>query len=152
MKFANYCLGLSLVIALSAGAETSSLTPDDWYQNHYAPLWKDNAWDKLEDFSTFYDETIYVHPPEGEAKAVTSRKWLAKSLREWKSEGWLGGDVAEFQSDQLNLSTVTFKVKWRDWYADDREEFSCGWYLADLKNTGWIFTQYADIDCAEHGL
>jgi len=144
--------GLCLLVTLFVRAESTALAVDDWYQNHYAPLWKEDSWDKLEEASTFYDETLYLHPPEGPMIAVDSRAWLAESLAGWKSDGWVSSVVAEYQSDQLNPSTTMFKVKWRDWYADGHEEFSCGWYVADLEGDGWVITQYGEIDCAEHGL
>lgn len=150
MKILVSCIGLSLLVALPAHAETQSV--DDWYQNLYAPLWKENAWNKLEEGLAFYDETLYLHPAEGPITAVDSREWLAKSLAGWKADGWLGSAVTELRSDQLNPSTVAFKAKWKDWYTDGTEEFSCGWYVADLEGDTWVFTQYAEIDCAEHDI
>jgi hypothetical protein len=134
---------------LPAFADTSAV--DDWYQNSYAPLWKEAPWDKLEEVLAYYDETLFLHPPDDKMTAVDSREWLARNLANWKSDGWLGSAVAKYRSDQLNTSTAMFKVKWRDWYADGSEEFSCGWYAADLDGESWVFTQYAEIDCAEHG-
>lgn len=150
MKMLTLQFGLYLLLALSARAETSAV--DDWYQNDYAPLWKENPWEKLEDTVGYYDETLYLHPSEDAITAVDSREWLARNLAEWKSDGWLGSAIAEYRSDQLNPTTTMFKVKWRDWYADGSEEFSCGWYVADLEGDTWLFTQYAEIDCAEHDL
>ena len=152
MKRLCFVTGLSLLVALPALAETTTLSADDWYQNHYAPLWKENPWDKAAEGSAFYNETLYLHPPDGPMTAVASRTWLSNSLATWKSDGWLGSVVAEYRSDLLNSSSVTFKVKWRDWYTDGREEFSCGWYMADLDSDGWAFTQYAEISCADHDL
>lgn len=150
MKISILGIGLFVLAALSALAETPAV--DDWYRNDYAPLWKEEPWDKLEEALAYYDETLYLHPPGGPVTAVNSREWLARSLAGWQSDGWLGSAVAEYRSDQLNPSTAMFKVKWRDWYADGEEEFSCGWYVADLEGDTWVFTQYAEISCAEHGL
>lgn len=150
MKTSIMFIGLIHLLALPAFADTSAI--DDWYQNSYAPLWKEAPWDKLEEAMAYYDETLFLHPPDDEITAVDSREWLAGSLAGWKSDGWLGSAVAEYRSDLLNPSTVMFKVKWRDWYADGSEEFSCGWYVADLDGESWVFTQYAEIDCAEHDL
>ena len=126
MKLLIWCIILSWLSVSSARADTSALAADDWYKNQYAPIWKENTWDKLEEVAGFYDETISYHPPNGNFTTIVSRTWLKESLQEWKSDGWLGSDIAAFQSDQLNLSTVTFKIMWRDWYADGHEEFSCG--------------------------
>lgn len=152
MKNVLWWVGLSLFVVLSIGAEPAAQDADDWYQNHYAPLWKESPWEKAEEALAFYDQTLGLHPPEGPAVAVSSRAWLFESLEEWKSDGWLGSVVAEYRSDQLNPSTVVFKVKWLDTYVDGEEEFSCGWYMADLDSGGWAFTQYAEIDCAKHQL
>ena len=152
MRTGAFWIGLSLLVAMSVQADTATQAVDDWYLKQYTPLWKENAWDKLEEATVYYDETIYLHPADGTITPVDSREWLAKSLEGWKSDGWLGSDVAEYRSDQLNPTTVAFKAKWRDWYADGREEFSCGWYIADFDGDRWVFTQYGEIDCAEHDL
>ena len=152
MKYLTWCIVLPCLAVLSAEAETTAPTADDWYKNQYAPLWQENSWDKLEEIAGFYDKTISYHPLDGNITTIRSRPWLAENLQEWKSDGWLGSDIAAFQSDQLNLSTTTFKTMWRDWYADGHEEFSCGWYMADFKGDGWKFSQYIEIDCAEHDL
>ena len=152
MKYLTWCIILSCLAVLSAEAETTVPTADDWYKNQYAPLWKENSWDKLEELAGFYDKTISYHPLDGNITTIRSRPWIAENLQEWKSDGWLGSDIAAIQSDQLNFSTTTFKTMWRDWYADGHEEFSCGWYTADFTGDGWKFSQYVEIDCAEHDL
>ena len=152
MKTMTRYIGLSLLVASFFGAETMSQDADDWYQNHYSPLWKEKPWDKVEEGLVYYAATLYLHPPDGAVNTVNSREWLSKSIAGWKSDGWTGSVVAEYQSDHLNQSTVAFKVKWQDFYADGSEEFSCGWYVADLEDERWVFTQYAEIDCAEHDL
>lgn len=152
MRTKTFWIGLPLLFAMSVQADTTTEAVDDWYLTQYTPLWKENAWDKLEEATVYYDETLYLHPPDGPITPVDSREWLAKSLEGWKADGWLGSDVAEYRSDRLNPTTVAFKARWRDWYADGSEDFSCGWYLADLKGDRWVFTQYGEIDCAEHDL
>ena len=32
------------------------------------------------------------------------------------------------------------------------EDFECSWYLADARGDTWVITQFAMIDCDEHGL
>jgi len=137
---------------LSAQAETASIGADEWYRNHYAPIWKENSWDKLDEAASHYDKTIQVHPPAGGVEHVDSHQWLAASLQEWKADGWIGSDIAAYQFDQLNPSSATFKVKWRSWYVEADEDFECSWYLADARNDAWVITQYATIDCEEHSL
>ncbi len=152
MKFLAWCIKLSLFVVLSSQAETIALSPDDWYQNQYAPLWKENPAQNVEKAAGYYAEIVYLHPPEGPIEAVSSREWIAESVAGWISDGWLGSAVANLRSDRLNPTTTAFKAKWRDWYADGSEDFSCGWYLADLDGDRWLITQYGEIDCAEHNL
>jgi len=152
MRTKTFWIGLPLLFAMSVQADTTTEAVDDWYLKQYAPLWKEKPWEKVKEGAVFYDETLYLHPPDGPITPVDSREWLARSLEGWKSDGWLGSDVAELRSNRLNPTTVAFKARWRDWYTDGTEEFSCGWYLADLKGDRWVFTQYAEIDCAEHDL
>ena len=90
--------------------------------------------------------------PNPATKETVRTHGIANGIEEWRSDGWLGSDIAGYQSDLLNATTAVFKVKWRDRYADGNEEFECGWYMADLKSNGWVISQYADIDCAEHDL
>ena len=143
---------VSWLSVVSVQAETANHGADEWYKNHYAPLWKENSWDKLDEAAAHYDKTIQVHPPTGDVTQVDSRQWLQESLQEWKADGWVGSDIAAYQFDQLNPSTATFKVKWRSWYVEADEDFECSWYLADARSGSWVITQYATIDCAEHSL
>ncbi len=152
MKTLMWCIGLTWLATLSAQAETAVPTADDWYQNQYAPHWKDKAWDKIDVFTTYYSQTIHVRESDGAIYTADSKPWLGEDLQEWQAEGWLGSDIAAYRSDLLNPTTATFKVKWRDWYDDGSEELSCGWYMADIVDGRWVFTQYADIDCAAHDL
>ena len=151
-KIANWMWTVEKVDCPTDPSRDKSPNPDDWYQNQYAPLWMEKPWDSVAQVVAFYDATIFLHSGDEAATATPSRQWLASQIAGWQADGWLGSAVAEYQSDRLNPTTVTFKVKWRDWYADGHEEYSCGWYLADLANGGWAFTQYADVDCAAHGM
>lgn len=149
MKIAGINAGLLLLFAAPALAES---TADDWFLNHYASFWSDNPTEKLEEGVGHYAETVYLHPADGNVTAVNGREWLAGLLIEWASDGWLTSEVAELKSDQVNTTTATFTVKWKDRYEDGSEEFSCSWYVADLDGETWLVTQYADIGCADHGL
>ena len=152
MKIIISCVGLLLLVTVAGRAETVPPDPDDWYQNQYAPLWKENTWDKVEQAATYYDETVYLHPPDGSLTAVSGLDWLTTAIAGWKADGWLGSAVVGYRSDRLNSSTIAFYTKWHDWYAEGHEDYSCGWYLADLKDNVWVFTQYAEIDCTERDL
>jgi len=142
---------IALLTTSIACADSTAPNPEDWYKNNYAPIWETGATDKLEPALRYYNQTIQVHEPAGELKSVTSRVWLEGSLRLWASEGWLSSDLEGFTMDQLNASTVMFKSSWRDKYANGSESITCGWYLADLQDGVWLFTNYAEIECAEHG-
>jgi hypothetical protein len=83
---------------------------------------------------------------------VTSRLWLSQGIEGWRSDGWVSSILAGYQLDQLNPSTALFKSKWLDLYEDGSEEFSCAWYMADLNGGRWTFTDYAEIECADHDL
>jgi hypothetical protein len=147
-----WCIILVGPVVFTASADQTPPDPDDWYQNQYAPVWKDHPWEKLEEFMLYFDESIGYHSSDKAPAELLSRAWLAESLAAWRSEGWVSSEVAGYRSDRLNAFAITFKAKWRDEYEGGVEEFSCGWYMADFKEGRWIFTQYADLDCAEHNL
>ena len=42
---------VSWLSVVSVQAETANHGADEWYKNHYAPLWKENSWDKLDGFA-----------------------------------------------------------------------------------------------------
>lgn len=151
MKFLACISSVVLLATPAAGTESIPRDPDAWYRNHYAPLWEENTWDKVDEISSYYGETVYVHPPDGPITPVNGQEWLAEAIGGWKADGWIGSDLVDIELQEINASTVTFKTRWLDRYVDDFEEYSCGWYLADLTNGRWLFTQYAEIDCAEHG-
>ena len=73
MKTSVMFIGFVHLLALPAFADTSAV--DDWYQNSYAPLWKEAPWDKLEEVLAYYDETLFLHPPDDKMTAVDSREW-----------------------------------------------------------------------------
>ena len=152
MKQLVFVIVLSWLTVVPTGADEAISGADDWYRDHYIPIWKENTWDKLEAVGSHYARTIYFHPREGSVEALDSRQWLDGLLQEWKLAGWLGSDVPAYQFDQLNPSTATFKTKWRSWYVDGSEDVECWWYMADARNDGSVVTQVAVIDCDDHGL
>jgi hypothetical protein len=152
MKQLMILIAVFWLSVMPAQAQAVTQGADEWYRNHYAPIWKENSWDKLDEAAAHYDKTILVHPPGGDVELVDSRQWLAKSLQEWKSGGWVGSDIAGYEFDQLNPSTAAFKIKWRSWYVEADEDFECSWYLADARGDTWVITQFAMIDCEEHKL
>ena len=123
-----------------------------WYEDSYAPLWEKAPWDHVEAIASHYDETIVSHSADGSVETGNSLQWLSSGISEWKEEAWISSDVVTLETDVLNPTTAVFKSKWRDVYSDGSEEFSCGWYLADLQDGKWAFSAYADIDCETHKL
>jgi hypothetical protein len=146
------CAALVALFTTSTLAETTAPDPQDWYQNQYAPVWAEKPWDKLEQIWEYYSETIFVHDVDEPLATTSTRHWLMPLMRQWQADGWTGSTLAGLRMDRLNESTASFKVKWHDFYEGGHEEFSCGWYLADLRNNSWAFTQYATINCESHKL
>jgi hypothetical protein len=152
MRLIVVCALLSLNITASAEDEPSVPSADDWYKSEYAPLYLDKPWDRLDELMEHFAETIRVHDGDSVDGVVNSREWLGGALQEWKIEGWLRSELAEYQSDHLNLHAVSFKVKWRDYYSGGNVGYECGWYLANLKDDKWMITGYATISCRDHGM
>jgi hypothetical protein len=146
-----FCLifGLSSTFAR---AESIVPDPNDWFKNQYAPTWKDVPWNHVDEIAKFYAETISVHSPGNTEPMVPSLPWLSQIINSWKSDGWVSSILLGSQSDRLNHSAVLFKAKWLDMHSDGSEEFSCGWYMADLFHGRWLVVAYAEIECKDHQL
>lgn len=65
MRNITVLISLAFLFSSPANSEDELMSPADWYQNHYARIWKENSWDKLEEIAFFDDETLYVHSPDG---------------------------------------------------------------------------------------
>ncbi len=135
-----------------AVADTSTADPEEWYVKGYAPHWNEAPWESLEQISAYYDQKILSHDASGKIESVTSQEWLDVAIKGWQADAWTGSELVGIQTDRLNESTVAFKSRWLDHYKDREDEYSCGWYLADLRDGSWVFTNYADIDCTDHGM
>ena len=96
--------------------------------------------------------TLLSHDASGKIESVISQEWLDVAIKGWRADAWTGSELVGIQTDRLNESTVVFKSRWLDHYKDREDEYSCGWYVADLRDGSWVFTNYADIDCADHGM
>lgn len=149
----RYLVSLALaLIASAACAESTIPDPETWYRDGYAPLWADKPGEFIPEMLTYYSDTVETHSSDGGIRRDSKREWLAIPLQQWLSEGWVGADLKQLRTDRINAATTSFKASWVDRYADQPEEKSCGWYLADLVDGRWQFTAYADIDCAQHDL
>jgi len=111
----------------------------------------EEPWTKGDQTSRFYAAQIQDHEPAGEIVTYESIPWMEGLLKMWKNDGWLRSEIAELRVTRINASTTSFMARWDDFYKAREDEFSCGWYLADLIDGQWKFTHYATIDCAAHG-
>lgn len=129
--------------------EASTPAADEWYKASYAPLYDDKPWSKLEEIVPYYTETIHDHD---DGVVYNSREWISEALQEWKIEGWIRSELAELEYDLLNPTTATFKAKWRDYYSGGNINYECAWYLSDFDDDKWLISEFATINCDEHGL
>ena len=126
---------LAGVITFSAAvADDGTRSAADWYAQDYASLWEENPGDKAEEIASHYAETLMSHSADGSVTSSNARESLTASIRGWLEEGWLTSEAVNVETDVLNPTTAVFKAKWLDIYADGSEEYSCGWYLADLQD------------------
>ncbi|MGI9263466.1 MAG: hypothetical protein ACR2QU_00970 [Gammaproteobacteria bacterium] len=150
---------LTLLFALCVAAplyaqddeeEVTIPAADEWYKADYAPLYNDKPWDKVDEIVAFYAETLHEHGEGGGSH--NAREWASGLLEEWKIEGWIRSELADLKTDMLNPTTASFKAKWRDYYAGGNIGYECSWYLADFTDGKWVISEYAVINCSDHGL
>lgn len=148
-----YGLIVSAFFVASVGQAADAPTPDPetWYLETYGSMWAEEPWTKGDQTSRFYAAQIQDHEPAGEIVTYESIPWMDGLLEMWKNDGWLRSEIAELRVTRINASTTSFMARWDDFYKAREDEFSCGWYLADLIEGQWKFTHYATIDCAAHG-
>lgn len=143
-------LWIGLLASTNVLAETSD--HDQWFQKEYALLWADKPWNNRDEITAYYTESFTEHPTDNFQQVYSNEDVLGNDLASWQKDGWLSSDVVGYKSELLNETTATYKIKWRDSYADASEELQCAWYMADFTGEKWLFTQYADIDCTAHGM
>lgn len=140
--------GLAIVFCVSAHADGQSPDPEQWYREGYAPLWADRPSERVAEILTYYADEIETHEPDGTVSREPKVGWMP--MDEWVAEGWIDSELTGLETDRINTTTATFKARWLDHYESGKEETTCGWYLAKLREGRWQFTDYADIDCADH--
>ena len=121
---------------------------DKWFRDGYAALYYENAWDRRDEFAQYIAEEIVVRSDDG-LTATDVNGFVVDSLDGWRSEGWLGTDVASLRTELLNETTALFDVKWLDRNDDGSTEVSCGWYVADKVRGKWLLSQYIAMACAD---
>jgi len=138
---------LIALFALPASADTAEGL-DKWFRDGYAALYVENSWEHADKFAQYFAEIITVRSDNGMAEADVN-SFVVDSLEEWRSEGWLGTDVAELDTKLLNAKTAVFDVKWRDRNGDGSTSYECGWYVADKLNGKWLLSQYIAMTCTD---
>ena len=142
------CTALLLtLLAMPAYADTAAEL-DQWFRDGYAALYVENSWDKADQFGQYFADEILYRSDEGLVKADVN-SFVIDSLEPWRSEGWLGTDVAALDTRLLNDTTAVFDVKWLDRNDDGSTEESCGWYIADKADGRWRLSGYIAMDCVD---
>ena len=147
MGRSTWMLLLFALAAAPASAETAE-DLDKWFRDGYAALYTENAWDRAGEFAQYFADVIEYRSDDGLARTDVTG-FVVDSLEEWRSEGWLGTDVAELDTTLLNATTAVFDVRWRDRNDDGSTEDSCGWYVADKTAGKWLLSQYIAMACAD---
>ena len=147
MKTTSWTWLLVALIALPASADTAE-DLDKWFRDGYAALYVENSWEHADKFAQYFADKITVRSDNGVAEADVN-SFVVDSFEAWRSEGWLGTDVAELDTQLLNATTAVFDVKWRDRNEDGSTAYECGWYVADKINGEWLLSQYIAMSCAD---
>lgn len=146
----NKLIGALLLFVLAAMPASADMAEDldKWFRDGYAALYVEDAWDRADEFAQYFSDEIAVRSDDG-LRVADVNDFVVNSLEVWRSEGWLGTDVAALSTRLLNESTVLFDVKWRDRNNDGSTEESCGWYVADKVGSKWLLSQYVSMACAD---
>ena len=140
-----------LGLALAAVADEHRDDADRWYNDRYATLWEEAPWTKLDEIAGHYATTVTYHAADENPTVHDSKSWLGDAMDAWVAEAWVGSDLVGFRSVQVNPSVTSIYTQWLDRYEGGYEETSCGWYIGAKLDGEWKLTNYAAIDCAEHG-
>lgn len=156
-KAANFALSVNKLAAMALGLSVSAAAlagdyqedPEKWYSESYAPLWAGTPAADIAEILSHYSKEILTHESDGPVEAYEQNAWLAEPMAEWVAEGWLRAKLVALDTRHLNETTATFLATWKDEYSDGSTEVSCGWYLADYMDGGWLITEYTDAACPE---
>ncbi len=138
---------LVALVAMPASADTAE-DLDTWFRDGYAALYVENAWDHADEFAQYFADEIAFRSDDG-LLVLDVNGFVVDSLDEWRSEGWLGTDVANLETRLLNAATAVFDITWHDRNDDGSTELSCGWYFADKADGKWLLSQYIAMTCAD---
>jgi len=138
---------LFTLLVLPASAETAE-DLDKWFRDGYAALYVEDSWEHADEFAQYIADVITTRSDNGLTESDVNG-FVVESLEEWRSEGWLGTDVAELDTKLLNATTAVFDIKWLDRNADGSTEYECGWYVADKIAGKWLLSQYIAMSCTD---
>ena len=138
---------LLALLAMPATADTAAEL-DTWFRDGYAALYVENSWDKKGEFAQYFADEIITRSDGGVSRGDVN-SFVIDSIDSWRSEGWLGTDVAALEARLLNATTAVFDVRWLDRNDDGSTEESCGWYIADKTDGVWLLSGYIAMDCAD---
>lgn len=147
MKLNALFFAVSTTLLCSASQAAEIPDPDQWFKDEYAALWSKSPWNNRDKILSHYVESFTEHPAGGFQQTYSKQDFIGDEMLTWKKQGWLSSNIAAFQSERINDTTVMFRVMWRDDYKSGEMQISCGWYMADFTGERWLFTQYADFDC-----
>ena len=140
-----------MMILLSAVSVTTHAgdggSADSWFQNSYGPLWADAPFDNVDAILDHYSAEIVTHSSDGAIHRTPRREWLMAPMDSWQAEGWLRAELTDAQTTVINATTASVMTTWKDYYADNNTEVSCGWYLVDNVDGQWQISTYADTPC-----
>ena len=143
----KWTLLLFVFAVLPASADTAE-DLDQWFRDGYAALYVESAWDHADEFAQYFADEIAYRSDDGRFISNVDG-FVVESLEEWRSEGWLGSDVADLETKLLNASTAFFDIKWRDRNDDGSTAYECGWYFADKVDGKWLLSQYITMACVD---
>ncbi len=138
---------LTALIAMPASADTAE-DLDKWFRDGYAALYAENAWDHADEFAQYFADEIAFRSDDG-LSVTDVNGFVVDSIDGWRSDGWLGTDVAALETRLLNASTAVFDIKWHDRNDDGSTAFECGWYFADKVDGQWLLSQYVSMACTD---
>lgn len=144
-------LSWATILLTLAAAPTLAETADEldqWFRDGYAALYVENSWERADEFAQYFADEITVRSANGMAKSDVNG-FVVNALEVWRSEGWLGTDVAKLDTKLLNATTAVFDVKWLDRNDDGSTGFECGWYIADKVGGQWLLSQYISMECRD---
>ena len=147
MKRLSWISLLTAFAAMPAAADTAE-DLDQWFRDGYAALYVENAWDRADEFAQYLTDVITYRSDEGMYE-LDVNGFVVDSLEVWRSEGWLGTDVAKLDTELLNATTAVFDIKWQDRNEDGSTEYECGWYFADKIDGKWLLSQYIVMACPD---